>query len=81
MTRTKPFFEPGFLIDSNDRTGALSFLIEPEGNTRTPRQVLNDNQSKTPIIPKRKINRGQLEKEIRDRFIEENNIEEIPDTV
>ena len=81
MSTIKPANEPGFIIEQNDTTKELTFILQPGGNVRTPREVLDDNATKGAPPPKRQLNRGQIisEKDAREiaQYIEDNNIQEI----
>ena len=50
MSTIKPANEPGFIIEQNDTTKELTFILQPGGNVRTPRQVLDDNETATPVV-------------------------------
>ena len=74
MTEYHSTTNRGVIIDIENNV----FLSTPEGFTKTIAEVFSEDNAAAPApTPKRQLNRGQIEAEIRTQYILQNNIEEI----
>jgi hypothetical protein len=74
MTEWTPSTHKGFIIDVENNV----FIKAPRNNTKTVDQIKAEHIAQKPTPPpKRQLTTTQIDKEIRDKFKKENDIEEI----